>query len=181
VPGTIAEVQAAVEKDRAASQGQAGPAAAQAPAGARGAGGRGGGVAVKYYDAIFDKAKRDPRGYIIPFDQADFPTATKFVNALLESGIEVERATADFAVAGKSYPKGSYVLRTAQAFRPHVLTMFEPQDHPNDIPYPGGAPRPPYDAAGWTLASVGCRVSLRPIGSRAVRTVRASSGALGDL
>jgi hypothetical protein len=30
--------------------------------------------------------------------------------------------------------------------------MFEPQDHPNDIPYPGGAPRPPYDAAGWTLA-----------------------------
>ena len=152
VPGTIAEVQAAVEKDRAAGQGQAGPAAAQAPAGARGAGGRGGGVAVKYYDAIFDKAKRDPRGYIIPFDQADFPTATKFVNALLESGIEVERATADFAVAGKSYPKGSYVLRTAQAFRPHVLTMFEPQDHPNDIPYPGGAPRPPYDAAGWTLA-----------------------------
>jgi hypothetical protein len=152
VPGTIAEVQAAVEKDRAASQGQAGPAAAQAPAGARGAGGRGGGVAVKYYDAIFDKAKRDPRGYIIPFDQADFPTATKLVNALLESGIEVERATADFAVAGKSYPKGSYVLRTAQAFRPHVLTMFEPQDHPNDIPYPGGPPRPPYDAAGWTLA-----------------------------
>ncbi len=67
-----------------------------------------------------------------------FPTATKFVNALIESGIEVERATADFAVAGKSYPKGSYVVRTAQAFRPHVLTMFEPQDHPNDIPYPGG-------------------------------------------
>ena len=30
--------------------------------------------------------------------------------------------------------------------------MFEPQDHPNDIPYPGGPPRPPYDATGWTLA-----------------------------
>jgi hypothetical protein len=152
VPGTIAGVQAAVEKDRAASAGQGGAAAAQAPAGARGAGGRGGGVAVKYYEAIFDKAARDPRGYILPSDQADFPTATKFVNALLESGVEVERATAAFTVAGKTYPKGSYVIRTAQAFRPHVLTMFEPQDHPNDIPYPGGAPRPPYDAAGWTLA-----------------------------
>jgi len=151
VPGTIAEVQAAVEKDRAASQGQGGQAAAQPPAGGRG-GGRGGGVAIKYYEGMFDKAKRDPRGYIIPSDQADFPTATKFVNALLESGIEVERAKADFSVAGKSYPKGSYIIRTAQAFRPHVLTMFEPQDHPNDIPYPGGAPRPPYDAAGWTLA-----------------------------
>ena len=24
--------------------------------------------------------------------------------------------------------------------------MFEPQDHPNDFPYPGGPPRPPYDS-----------------------------------
>ena len=30
--------------------------------------------------------------------------------------------------------------------------MFEPQDHPDDIPYPGGPPTPPYDNAGWTLA-----------------------------
>ena len=30
--------------------------------------------------------------------------------------------------------------------------MFEPQDHPDDIPYPGGPPTPPYDATGWTLA-----------------------------
>jgi hypothetical protein len=149
VPGTIAAVQAAVERDRGASQGQ--QAAAQAAGGGRGGFGRGG-VDVKYYEAIFDKNARDPRGYVIPSDQADFPTATKFVNALLESGVEVERATAAFTVAGKSYPKGSYVIRTAQAFRPHVMTMFEPQDHPNDVPYPGGAPRPPYDAAGWTLA-----------------------------
>ena len=30
--------------------------------------------------------------------------------------------------------------------------MFEPQDHPNDFPYPGAPPTPPYDAAGYTLA-----------------------------
>ena len=30
--------------------------------------------------------------------------------------------------------------------------MFEPQDHPDDIPYPGGAPTPPYDSTGYTLA-----------------------------
>src|SRR5688500_2873143 len=30
--------------------------------------------------------------------------------------------------------------------------MFEPQDHPDDIPYPGGPPTRPYDSAGWTLA-----------------------------
>jgi hypothetical protein len=30
--------------------------------------------------------------------------------------------------------------------------MFEPQDYPDDIPYPGAPPTPPYDSAGWTLA-----------------------------
>jgi hypothetical protein len=30
--------------------------------------------------------------------------------------------------------------------------MFEPQDHPNVIPYPGAPPTRPYDNAGWTLA-----------------------------
>jgi Zinc carboxypeptidase len=95
---------------------------------------------------------RDPRGYVIPSDQADFATATKFVNALLENGVTVHRATAPFSVAGRHYPAGSYVVRTDQAFRPHVLDMFEPQDHPNDFLYEGGPPIPPYDNAGWTLA-----------------------------
>src|SRR5262249_56302914 len=40
----------------------------------------------------------------------------------------------------------------AQPFRAHVMDMFEPQDHPDDIPYPGGAPRPPYDVTGYNLS-----------------------------
>jgi len=95
---------------------------------------------------------RDPRGFIIPADQADFPTATKFINALLETGITIHRAVRDFEVAGKKYPAGSYVVLTAQPFRPHVMDMFEPQDHPDNVPYPGAPPTPPYDHAGWTLA-----------------------------
>ena len=91
---------------------------------------------------------RDPRGYIMPSDQPDFLTATKFVNTLIKAGVDVHRATAPFTVAGKQYPAGSYVVKTAQAFRPHVIDMFEPQDHPNDFPYPGGPPTPPYDIAG---------------------------------
>ena len=55
---------------------------------------------------------------------------------------DIHRATAAFSVAGKNYPAGSYVVKTAQAFRPHVLDMFEPQDHPNDFRYPGGPPVP---------------------------------------
>jgi hypothetical protein len=59
----------------------------------------------------------------------DFPTATKFINMLLESGISVDRATRNFDVAGKKYPAGSSVVLTAQAFRPHIIDMFEPQVH----------------------------------------------------
>jgi len=99
-----------------------------------------------------DPARRDARVYILPSDQPDFLTATKFVDALLKTGITVQRATAAFKAGDKSYPAGSFVVKTAQAFRPHVLDMFEPQDHPDDIPYPGAPPTPPYDNAGWTLA-----------------------------
>ena len=105
-----------------------------------------------YHTVLRDPAKRDPRGYILSAGQPDFATAVAFVNALLKTGIVVHRATADFEVAGKRYPAGSFVIKTAQAFRPHVLDMFEPQDHPNDFRYPGGPPIPPYDLAGWTLA-----------------------------
>ena len=107
----------------------------------------------KYFDTVMNNpANRDARGYIIPADQADFQTAVKFVNALIRSGILVHKASDDFKVAGKNYPKGSFVIKTNQAFRPHVLDMFEPQDHPNDFKYEGGPPIAPYDAAGWTLA-----------------------------
>jgi Zinc carboxypeptidase len=121
--------------------------------GGRGAGGGGGTNRDQEFWAELHKPElRDPRGYIIPSDQADFPTATKFINALREVGIAVQRATKEFEVRGKKYPAGSYVVMTAQAFRPHVIDMFEPQDHPNVIPYPGAPPTPPYDNAGWTLA-----------------------------
>jgi hypothetical protein len=110
-------------------------------------------IPVKYYDMVLkDPALRDARGYIISAEQSNFPTAVQFINSLIRSGVQVHKATAAFTVGNKSYPAGSYVVKTSQAFRPHVLDMFEPQDHPNDFQYPGGPPVRPYDAAGWTLA-----------------------------
>jgi hypothetical protein len=41
---------------------------------------------------------RDPRAYVISADQADYPTATRFVNALIRTGVEVHRATAEFVL-----------------------------------------------------------------------------------
>ncbi|NNL30655.1 MAG: peptidase, partial [Gemmatimonadetes bacterium] len=99
-----------------------------------------------------DPSDRDPRGFIMPSDQRDFLTATKFVNSLLYNGVDVHRATSDFTVQGTSYPAGSYVVKADQAFRPHVLDMFREQQHPNDFAYPGAPPTAPYDNTGWTLA-----------------------------
>ncbi|HZH98204.1 MAG TPA: hypothetical protein VEX38_04480, partial [Fimbriimonadaceae bacterium] len=95
---------------------------------------------------------RDARAYVMPSNQPDFPTAVKFANALVENGVEVHFAFEDLNLGGKKYPPGSLVVRCDQAFRPHILDMFEPQDHPNDIPAPGAPPTPPYDNAGYTLA-----------------------------
>lgn len=105
-----------------------------------------------YKTVLQDPSRRDPRGYIIPADQADLPTAVKFLNALIKTGVDVHRATKPFTVAGRAYPAGSYVVKADQAYRPHVLDMFEPQDHPHDLAYPGGPPIPPYDSTGYTLA-----------------------------
>lgn len=147
-PTEVAELQAKINKERAAGaasgNGRDRLSAALNPFG--------GTVPSKYMADLRDPAKRDPRGYIIPSTQADFGTATKFVNALRKANVTVHRATSAFSVGGKQYPAGSYVVKSAQAFRPHVLDMFEPQDHPNDFAYPGGPPKPPYDNAGWTLA-----------------------------
>ncbi|HVT37566.1 MAG TPA: M14 metallopeptidase family protein [Gemmatimonadaceae bacterium] len=116
--------------------------------------GRGGaaGTREQYLELFKNPANRLPRGYVIPSSQPDLLTAQKFLVALQKAGVIVHRATGAFTAGGKPYPPGSYVVKTAQAFRPHVLDMFEPQDHPNDFAYPGAPPTPPYDNAGWTLA-----------------------------
>ena len=145
-PKRVAALQAAIPQDTAR------PPGGDAGAGAGRAVTTSAADLATYTRIMRNPAERDPRGYVISADQPDFLTATKFVNALIKTGIEVERATSAFSVDGKNYPAGSFVVKSAQAFRPHVLDMFEPQDHPNDIPYPGGPPTPPYDNAGWTLA-----------------------------
>jgi hypothetical protein len=141
-PKKIDAINEAFQKDRStASSGSQGGFAGR------------GGMPTKYLDTVMKAPKnRDARGYILSADQADFTTAIRFLNALIRTGVVVHKATAAFAVAGKNYPAGSYIVKTDQAFRPHVLDMFEPQDHPNDFKYEGGPPVAPYDAAGWTLA-----------------------------
>ena len=169
-PAEIAQVERAIAESGSSAQLAGEQAAVEQTAGGRGGRGRatapagggavgnpvapfGEGTDIKFFNSVLrDPGRRDPRGYVISAAQPDFPTATKFVNTLRHVGVTVLRATSPFTVSGKSYPAGSFVVKTAQAFRPYVLDMFEPQDHPNDFAYPGGPPKRPYDNAGWTLA-----------------------------
>jgi hypothetical protein len=153
-PHRYAAAQAEVASAADAGGAGAGAGAAGRAGGAGRGGGRGGAAVNEpaLWAAMHKPEDRDPRGYILPSTQPDFVTATRFINALLETGIRVERATRAFEVAGKRYPAGSFVVRTNQAFRPHVLDMFEAQDHPDNFAYPGAPPTRPYDNAGWTLA-----------------------------
>ncbi len=88
--------------------------------------------------------------YIIPADQADFPTATKMVNVLRENNIRVEQARTAFSVGAKVYPPGSFIVREDQPYRPDVVDLLNPQVYP-DRRNPDGSPEAPYDMAGWTL------------------------------
>ncbi len=143
-PGTIDRIETAFAAEQRGKKADPADGGQDGPAGS---------ITQAHYDNVFsDPALRDPHGFVIPADQVDFPRAVAFVNALIKSGIQVHRATDAFSVGGKQYVSGSFVVKSAQAFRPHVIDMFEPQDHPNDFQYPGGPPIRPYDAAGWTLA-----------------------------
>ncbi|MEV4658743.1 hypothetical protein [Micromonospora sp. NPDC049301] len=90
--------------------------------------------------------------YVIPADQADFPTVTKLVDKLRWNNIRVERAVKPFTVGDRRYPAGSYLVREAQPYRAAVLDLLNPQVYPDRRLYPGGPLEPPYDITGYTLS-----------------------------
>ena len=94
---------------------------------------------------------RDAKAYVIPGDQPDMGSVKAMVQALERNGVQVQKFDGG-TINGKSYAAGTYIVRCDQAFRAHILDMFEPQDHPNDFPAPGAPPPAPYDSAGYTLA-----------------------------
>ena len=81
---------------------------------------------------------RDPRGFVLPSDQPDFLTATKFVNVLIKAGVDVHRATGAFAAAGKTYPAGSYVVKSGAAIPRARDGHVRAAGSSRRYPYPGG-------------------------------------------
>ncbi|MCP4728101.1 MAG: hypothetical protein GY863_23885 [bacterium] len=126
------------------------------------------------YDLLFDKWRmgndyiekfknEPPYGWIIPAEQ-DNPHSTVFlINKLILLGAEVQKADQAFIHEGISYPEGTYILLTSQAFGNFVKNSLEIQKAPDLRKYPhlwqgivspvsmkDAAPIRPYDGVGWT-------------------------------
>jgi hypothetical protein len=89
--------------------------------------------------------------FLIPADQWDTGAAARLVNVLRLAGVEVERAAAPFASAGRQYAAGTFIIRGGQPFAPYVKDLLTPQVYPDLRLYPNGPPKQPYDITGWTL------------------------------
>jgi hypothetical protein len=92
-----------------------------------------------------------PSAIVIP-PQPQRDTAINFALRILQRGqVEVDRATASFNASGKTFPSGSYVIRTAQPYGGFAKTLLENQHYPDLHEYPGGPPKRPYDVVAHTL------------------------------
>lgn len=101
-------------------------------------------------DAIEAGESGDPYAYVLPTEQWHPGEAHALVNILRQGGVEVERASDSFEAGGETYSAGAYVVPAAQAFRPFVMDLLEPQEYPTRRTATG-EPKTPYDLAGWTL------------------------------
>ncbi|WP_040421004.1 M14 family metallopeptidase [Actinopolymorpha alba] len=114
--------------------------------------------------------------YVIPADQADVPTAVKLVNTLRRGGVEIEQATAAFEAGGRTYPAGSFLVRGAQAFRPYLADLLNPQVYPERRACPTCPLDEPYDITGYTL-SLQMGVDVDKFGERVAAPTKAVSWA----
>ncbi len=83
-----------------------------------------------------------PYGYVIPAVQKDMPDTVLMIQNLLDNGIEIQKASTNFVVKGKSYPAGSYIIKMNQPYARLAFALFE------RFTWPEGSP-PPYDATAW--------------------------------
>lgn len=110
-------------------------------------------------EAIEAGRKGKPFAYIVPAEQWDRSSALAMLERLRRSGLRILRARAPFQADGRSFAAGSWVLPAAQPFRACLLDLMEPQRYPDMRSGETGAPRRPYDVAGWTLPlSMGVKV-----------------------
>ena len=85
-------------------------------------------------DAIESPRPGDPFAYVIPSRQTDYPTTLRTIEMLQFGGAEIHQASEAFVADGTNFPAGSFVIFTAQPYRPYVLNMLGERKYPGGVP-----------------------------------------------
>ncbi|SPF40268.1 Peptidase M14, carboxypeptidase A [Candidatus Sulfopaludibacter sp. SbA4] len=85
-------------------------------------------------------ARTDPWGFVISSNQRDPGATRKLIETLRFGQVEVGRGA-----------DGSAVVSMHQPYSGWAKTLLEVQHYPNDLLYPGGPPKRPYDVTANTL------------------------------
>ena len=105
-----------------------------------------------FYDVgVRAVARKSPYAFVVPLNQFNPGGAEKLLDTLTFGQVEVEIADDDFQAGGKTYPKGSYVIRMQQPYGSWAKALLERQEYPDLRLYPGGPPKRPYDVTAHTL------------------------------
>lgn len=106
-------------------------------------------------------ATEKPRAYVIPAEQNDRLTAIKMINTLLQSGLEIHRASTELKAGSVIYPAGSFLISLAQPKRGLIRNLLGRTLYPDNYwtRSRDGRPFRPYDLATHTMAEfMGVRV-----------------------
>lgn len=98
-------------------------------------------------------AAGSPNAVVIPATQHDPLTMKTMINTLLQSGLDIRKATTDFSVAGHHYPKDSYYISFAQPKMGLIRNLLV-ETHYADNEWTRdktGAPMRPYDLSTHTM------------------------------
>jgi hypothetical protein len=93
-----------------------------------------------YRVGVRQVARTDPWGFVISADQRDPGATRKLIETLRFGQVEVGRGV-----------DGSAVIPMQQPYSGWAKTLLERQQYPEDLLYPGGPPKRPYDVTANTL------------------------------
>lgn len=85
-------------------------------------------------------ARTSPWGFVVAGEQRDPGATTRLLQTLRFGQVEIERG-----------PDGSAVIPMHQPYAGWAKALLERQQYPNDLLYPGGPPKRPYDVTAHTL------------------------------
>jgi len=102
-------------------------------------------------DAIEAGETKAPYAFVVPQEQADYPTTLRMLEILSLGGAEIHQAREPFVADGLTYTPGSFVFLMSQPYRPYVASLLEARKYPDMSRFLGGTMATLGDNAAWSL------------------------------